>query len=168
MCRPPDNLLPTTKIFYEAKFSCKIWSFLKLQLFLIDGCVVDSSETRLGYLLLSFGEITKIVKWSGDFWTVFCPYVYPQLIQLQSYNRQRKLYFKVHLGLQNCFITEICSWHFWLILQTGPSVTPLIWTNLYLSSTARLANGIRDLPLNLAPCDSQPGSTTTWRRKNAD
>ena len=35
---------------------------------------------------------------------LFCPYVYPQLIQLQSYSRQRKLYFKTtiishHLNL---------------------------------------------------------------------
>ena len=42
----------------------------------------------------------------------FLPLCVPQLIQLQSNSRQRKLYFKGHLGLQNCFITEICSWHF--------------------------------------------------------
>ena len=30
----------------------------------------------------------------------FCPYVYPQLIQLQSYKKQRTLYFKGYLGLQ--------------------------------------------------------------------
>ena len=36
----------------------------------------------------------------------------PHLIQLQSYNMPRKLYFKEHLGLHNCFITEIYSWHF--------------------------------------------------------
>ena len=58
---------------------------------------------------------------------ICCPYLYPQLIQLQSNSRQRRLYFKGHLGLKNCFITEICSWHFWLKLQEGPSVTPLIW-----------------------------------------
>ena len=36
----------------------------------------------------------------------------PHLIQLQSYNMPRKLYFKEHLGLHNCFITEIYSWNF--------------------------------------------------------
>ena len=43
----------------------------------------------------------------GHFFFFFfcCPYVYPLMIQLQSYRRQRKLYFKGHLGLQNCFIT---------------------------------------------------------------
>ena len=35
--------------------------------------------------------------------------MYPQLIQLQSYRRQRILYFKGQLGIQNSFKTDICS-----------------------------------------------------------
>ena len=64
---------------------------------------------------------TKIL--FGNFF--FCPCVYPLMIQLQSYKRQRTLYFKGHLGLQNCFITDICSWQFLNELQAEPSVTPL-------------------------------------------
>ena len=56
----------------------------------------------------------------------FFPYVYPLMIQLRSYSRQRKLYFKGHLGLQNCFITDVCSWHFSIQLQVEPSVSTLL------------------------------------------
>ena len=63
----------------------------------------------------------------------FCPCVYPLMIQLQSYERQRNLYFKGHLGLQNWFITGICSWRFLVFeLQAEPPVTPFRLTNVLI------------------------------------
>ena len=52
------------------------------------------------------------------------------MIQLQSYRRQRKLYFKGHLGLQNYFITGFVPGIFVVfVLQAEPPVTPFKLTN---------------------------------------
>ena len=60
----------------------------------------------------------------------FCPCVYPQLIQLLSYRRQRTLYFKGHLGLENWFITDLCSWRFWLNFRQSLQL-PHAWNNSF-------------------------------------
>ena len=61
------------------------------------------------------------------------------MIQLQSYRRQRKLYFKGHLGLQNCFITGFVPGIFVVfVLQAEPPVTPFRLTNALILHCAFL------------------------------
>ena len=74
---------------------------------------------RMGRMVRKEARISVVVK-SDNCAKVIEPSIYYflplsvplQLIQLQSYKRQRTLYFKRHLGLHNCFITDIFSWHF--------------------------------------------------------
>ena len=77
----------------------------------------NRSNERSKVMVESFWNDKTVTFWRHEFsFFVFCP----QLIQLQSYRRQRMLYFKGHLGLQNCCITEICSWRFCLRTSAGP------------------------------------------------
>ena len=62
------------------------------------------------------------------------------MIQLQSYRRQRKLYFKGHLGLQNCFITGFVPGIFVVfVLQAESPVTPFRLMNVLIIICAILA-----------------------------
>ena len=62
--------------------------------------------------------------------TIFLTLCVPQLIQLLSYRRQRTLYFKGHLGLENWFITDLCSWRFWLNFRQSLQL-PHAWNNSF-------------------------------------
>ena len=61
----------------------------------------------------SVGIVRSYCRWRSDFKPMMpLPLCVPQADTAPFLQRQRKLYFKAQLGLQNCFITEICSWRF--------------------------------------------------------
>ena len=90
---------------------------------------LPEAKTCLWHWLVSTASLLCFLGSKERKISCFCPYVYPPppddtapILCIEK--RQSKLYFKGHLGLQNCFITDICSWHFSIKLQAGPSVTP--------------------------------------------
>ena len=89
---------------------------------------------QIGYVIN--GSTSQVVKKTslnlGRSVLIFLPFICAQsLYSSKSHRGQLRLYIGGLRGLSNCFITEMCSWHFWFYLQTGPPVTLLNETILY-------------------------------------
>ena len=67
------------------------------------------------------------------FFFYFLPLFVPPADTVPILQRQRMLYFKGHLGLQNCCITDICSWQFlWFFnCMAGPSSNPILVNKIF-------------------------------------